>query len=83
MHRKHDETYLIVFIVNLVFSTFCFKLLEAPIMHLLPLLVGVTIVIVNTLIQPLIAEISTETLPAVTSLCGLKIGGTYCRSGVI
>jgi hypothetical protein len=48
-------------------------------MHLLPFLVGVGMISVNMLIQPLNAEVSTEAPPTVQPLCGGKIDDIYCR----
>jgi len=50
-------------------------------MNLLPTLFGVTVVFVNMLAPAVTANVSTEVLPEETSVCGMKIGGMYCRSG--
>jgi len=50
-------------------------------MNLLPTLFGVTVVFVNVLAPAVTASVSTEVLPEETSVCGVKIGDMYCRSG--
>jgi len=51
-------------------------------MNLLPTLFGVTVVFVNVLAPAVTTNVSTEVLPEETSVCGVKIGDMYCRSGV-
>lgn len=50
-------------------------------MNLLPPLVGVTVVLVNVFAPAVTANVSSEVLPEETSVCGVKIGDMYCRSG--
>jgi len=50
-------------------------------MNLLPTLFGVTVVFVNVLAPAVTVSVSTEVLPEETSVCGVKIGDMYCRSG--
>jgi hypothetical protein len=50
-------------------------------MNLLQTLIGVTVVFVNMLAPAMTANVCTEVLPEETSVCGVKIGDLYCRSG--
>lgn len=51
-------------------------------MNLLPTLFGVTVVFVSVLAPAVTANVSTEVVPPEEkSVCGVKIGDMYCRSG--
>jgi hypothetical protein len=50
-------------------------------MNLLPSLFGVTVVLVNVFVPAVTVNVASAVLPEETSVCGVKIGDVYCRSG--